>query len=161
MNRPKVYLDTSVISHLIAEETPEKMQDTLLFWEELRKQKYVVMISDITVAEISKCLEPKRTRLFEYQNELEFSIFDETEETLDLAEKYLLHGVLNPKSRDDCRHISIATILECKYIASWNFKHFVNVKTIEKVQAINKLFGYNEINILPPSMFLQGDQNDE
>ena len=63
--------------------------------------------------------------------------------------KYLKR-CLNPKSRDDCRHIAIATITGCKYIVSWNFKHFVNIKTINKVQAVNKLMNYNEINILLP-----------
>lgn len=29
MNKIKIYLDTSAISHLEADDTPEKMQDTL------------------------------------------------------------------------------------------------------------------------------------
>ena len=80
----------------------------------------------------------------------------EIPESITLADEYIKYGVLNPKSRDDCRHIAIATITGCKYIVSWNFKHFVNIKTINKVQAVNKLMNYNEINILPPSMMLEG-----
>jgi len=38
-----------------------------------------------------------------------------------------------------------------------NFKHFVNIKTVNKVQVVNKLMNYNEINILPPSMMLEGE----
>ena len=47
MNKIKIYLDTSVISHLEAEDTPEKMRDTLDFWRELEKDKYLVTISDL------------------------------------------------------------------------------------------------------------------
>ena len=65
VRKPKVYLDTSVISHLDAADAPDKMNDTLLFWEELKAAKYQVVISNVTVAEITKCAEPKRTALFE------------------------------------------------------------------------------------------------
>jgi len=40
MKKLKIYLDTSVISHLQHEDVPEKMKDTLLFWEELKTGKY-------------------------------------------------------------------------------------------------------------------------
>ncbi|MHB8126561.1 MAG: hypothetical protein ACYDEJ_13150 [Desulfitobacteriaceae bacterium] len=42
MNKVKVYIDTSVISHLEAEDTPEKLDDTHDFWQELKKTKYIV-----------------------------------------------------------------------------------------------------------------------
>ena len=41
MNKIKIYLDTSVISHLDAEDTPEKMQDTVDFWQELIRGQYI------------------------------------------------------------------------------------------------------------------------
>lgn len=151
-------MDTSVISHLEAEDTPEKMSDTLEFWRELKKAKYLVTISDLTIAELTKCSEPKRTLLFEYLSTIKFDEVQETQETIALADEYLKQKVLNPKSRDDCRHIAIATIIGCKYIVSWNFKHFVNIRTIIKVQAVNKLMDYDEISILPPSMMLEGEE---
>ena len=157
MNKIKIYLDTSVISHLEAEDTPEKKQDTVDFWLELIKGQYIVTISDLTIAELFKCPEPKRTLLFEHLSVIDYVEVQEIPETITLADEYLKYGVLNPKSRDDCRHIAIATITGCKYIVSWNFKHFVNIKTINKVQAVNKLMNYNEINILPPSMMLEGE----
>ena len=157
MNKIKIYLDTSVISHLVAEETPEKMQDTIDLWQELIRGQYIVTISDLTIAELTQCPEPKRTRLFEHLSAIDYVAVREIPESITLADEYIKYGVLNPKSRDDCRHIAIATITGCKYIVSWNFKHFVNIKTINKVQAVNKLMNYNEINILPPSMMLEGE----
>ena len=72
--------------------------------------------------------------------------------SIELTEKYLAFGVLKEKSRDDLRHISLAVINECDFTASWNFKHFVNVNVINKVYAVNKLLGYKEIVIVPPSI---------
>ncbi|HZK85451.1 MAG TPA: PIN domain nuclease [Desulfosporosinus sp.] len=157
MNKIKIYLDTSVISHLDAEDTPEKMQDTIDLWQELIRGQYIATISDLTIAELTQCPEPKRTLLFEHLSAIDFVEVREIPESITLADEYIKYGVLNPKSRDDCRHIAIATITGCKYIVSWNFKHFVNIKTINKVQAVNKLMNYNEINILPPSMMLEGE----
>jgi len=160
MRIPKIYLDTSLISHLDADDTPERMNETLLFWEELKKDKYKVGISNVVIAELSKCSEPKRTMLFNKLDELKYDIFEETEESLILAKNYLKYGVLKSKSMDDLRHISIATVTDCKYITSWNFQHFVNVKTIAKVQSANKLYGYNDIIIVPPTMLMGGYEDE-
>ena len=133
------------------------MQDTVDLWQELIRGQYIVTISDLTIAELTQCPEPKRTLLFELLSAIDYVEVREIPESITLADEYIKYGVLNPKSRDDCRHIAIATITGCKYIVSWNFKHFVNFKTINKVQAVNKLMNYNEINILPPSMMLEGE----
>ncbi len=35
MKKLRIYLDTSVISHLFAEDTPEKMEDTEVLWSKI------------------------------------------------------------------------------------------------------------------------------
>lgn len=40
MRKLKVYLDTSVISHLMQEDVPEKMADTLHLWKLFREGIY-------------------------------------------------------------------------------------------------------------------------
>lgn len=42
-----VYLDTSVVSYLNQEDTPERMQETLQLWELFKQGQYEVYISDI------------------------------------------------------------------------------------------------------------------
>lgn len=50
MNRKlKVYLDTSVISHLQQEDVPEKMADTRQLWEMFKNRKYDVYLSTVTL----------------------------------------------------------------------------------------------------------------
>jgi hypothetical protein len=160
MNKIKIYLDTSVISHLSANDTPDKMKDTLTLWEFIKSGKYITVISSLALSELDSCPEPKRTLLLSYLGDIDYEKAEETPECIALSKEYLRYGVLRSKSRDDCRHISIATISGCKYIISWNFKHFVNARTIEKVQAVNKLLGYNEVAIWPPSMIIEGDDSD-
>lgn len=41
----KVYLDTSVISYLHQEDTPERMKDTLVLWKQFEAGKYEIYLS--------------------------------------------------------------------------------------------------------------------
>ena len=154
MKKLRVYLDTSIISHLDAPDTPEKMEETIALWNEI--DQFDVFISDILIEELENCSEPKKSKLYEFLRDIDITRIEETEEAIALTGKYLEYGVLNEKSRDDCRHIALATVSECDYIISWNFKHFVNIKTIDKVQAVNKLLGYRDIKIVPPPMLFRG-----
>lgn len=75
-----------------------------------------------------------------------------------LADKYIKAGFLKPKSYDDCIHLASATVNYCNIIISWNFKHIVNIKTIQMVNQVNYANGYlHPIQILPPNMLLKGD----
>ena len=44
MKKLKLYLDTSVISHLDAPDTPEKMADTLALWEDLKSRSDIEIV---------------------------------------------------------------------------------------------------------------------
>ena len=77
MRKMKIYLDTSLISHLSAEDTPEKMNDTLLFWKEIVIGKYDVHISNVVLDEISECPEPKQSILLEYLGQVDYKLYDE------------------------------------------------------------------------------------
>jgi hypothetical protein len=47
-------------------------------------------------------------------------------------------------------HIAYATIARCDFIISWNFKHFVNPKTIVRVRYVNTVNNYQTPSILSP-----------
>jgi len=52
LKKLKLYLDTSVISHLDAPDTPEKMADTLALWEDLKFRPDIkIVISELTLRE--------------------------------------------------------------------------------------------------------------
>lgn len=159
MKKPKIYLDTSVISHLDQQDVPDKMKETLQFWDGVRERRYIVLLSDVTLEELERCPEEKKFVLYSYLRGVDLQQIEETDESLMLTNRYLDLAVLKSKSRDDCRHIAIATVNDCDFIVSWNFKHLVNVKTIDKVQAVNKLLGYREIKIVPPPMLLEEDES--
>ncbi len=160
MRKLKVYLDTSIISYLYQEDAPEKMKDTQQLWELIKQGVYEVYISDIVLNEISGCSEEKVNILLNYMNEIEYTIVDTDEDTIELAEKFIDFGILKKKSFDDCQHIAAAILSGCDIITSWNFKHIVNVRTVRGVKTITTLEGYKDLLIYPPSVLLEEEDND-
>ena len=150
-----------MISHLQHEDVPEKMQDTLLFWQILESGRYEVVISDITLMELKQCFEPKRSELLGYLGTINYALLPQTDEVDALAEAYVKNGVLSRKNMEDCQHIAFATTSGCGVVVSWNFKHMVRMTTIQKVRTINTMKGYFKLlDIVSPTVML-GDDADE
>lgn len=152
-----MYLDTSVISHLMQEDVPEKMADTLKLWDMFKDEKYDVYLSTVTLEEVSSCPEPKRSNMYDYLEQINYTLIEITDGMSDIAQQIIDMGILTKKSYDDCQHIAAAVIYECDCIISWNFKHIVNIRTIRGVRAITNLKGYKPIEILNPSVLLESE----
>jgi len=158
LRKLRVYLDTSVISHLDQQDSPEYMQITKKFWEELKQGKYNVYISSTVITELNKCKEPKRSRLLEYMSQIELTRVEINRQVLELAQRYVNEYIIPSRFFDDAVHIAVASINECDILVSWNFKHIVRYKTIQGVNAINKLMGYREIQLVSPLMMLEVEE---
>ena len=157
MRKLKLYLDTSVISHLDAPHKPNETVETLALWEYLKTRVDVeIVISELTLRELNRCSQPKLQFVLEKLNEFDYLLLEVSEDDRNLANHYLGNAVLTEKSIDDLTHIAIATLNDCRYILSWNFKHFVNPKTVNAVYAINRMKNLPGISIVSPSMMLGG-----
>lgn len=78
----------------------------------------------------------------------------------DLANEIIIRGILTKKSLDDCTHIAAAIVNNCDIIVSWNFKHLVNVKTINGVREITISHHYKQIDIYTPSVLRKGEDEN-
>lgn len=160
MKKIKLYLDTSVPSFLFADDSPEKREVTVQFWDILKTEMYDVIISDILLAEISRSKTPSPQELEEKLSEITIKIVSVSEDVFLLAQKYIHEGIIPQKYQDDALHIALTTYNEADALISWNFKHIVKLKTIRGVNGINKMFGFKEPEILTPQSWIQED-NDE
>lgn len=158
MRKLSVYLDTSVISYLQQEDAPDRMNDTLLLWEDIKAGKYSIFISDVTIAEIYDCSEPKRSFMFSQLNDIEYISILENDESKRISNLYLGIGGLPPKSKDDATHIAIATVNNCDIILSWNFKHIVNYRAMTAVRTINAKEHYKIVDIMSPSSLIEREE---
>jgi predicted nucleic acid-binding protein len=157
MRNIKIYLDTSVISYLDQQDSPEKVQDTLKLWNKIKNKEYDVVISTVTIREVEDSPKVKREKLLSYLKQVDYSLVEIDKRSIEIAERFVNLGILKEKSFDDCQHISAAIISGCDVIVSWNFKHIVNHKTILGVKAVAALEGYGDILIYPPSILIGGN----
>jgi len=114
----KIYLDTTVISFLKAEDSLEKMYITQQFWNMAKLNKFQIILSKLTLDEIMRCPEPKRTLLLHYLKQIDFQDLDITKEIEDLGNKYIQEGIIPHKYADDAYHIAAASVYNCDIIAS-------------------------------------------
>jgi hypothetical protein len=73
-----------------------------------------------------------------------------TSEVESLADTYISEKVVGETSFADCAHIALATINKADILASWNFKHIVNIDRIRGYNAVNLKLGYPMIEIRTP-----------
>ena len=134
------------------------MEYSLKLWDEIKEGLYNVYISDLVIAEIDACPEPKRSSLKRYLDEIEYTEGAVNEEIVSLAEQYVMAGIIPAKYEDDALHIAMATIFDCSAIVSWNFTHIVKLKTIIGVNGINLGLGFREIEIVSPMSIVEEEE---
>ncbi|MCL2366411.1 MAG: PIN domain nuclease [Oscillospiraceae bacterium] len=161
MKKLKIYLDTSVVSHLYAPDVPDKQADTHKLWTFIKAKTYEVSISPVVMIELDDCSEPKRSHLLDRLSEISYTELQANNEVLELAAQYLDAGIMPPKSARDRQHIAYACVYNCDMVISWNFKHMVNVKTISGVRGVNALAGYKEMPIYTPTILISGGVDDD
>jgi len=156
----RIYLDTSIVSHLDHKDAHEKMADTHRLWDDIKLGKYEVYFSGVVFDEINDCNPDKLKVLMGFINQIEYRVIPANEEIYSVAEKIVDFGVLRKKSFDDCLHIASAIVSECDAIVSWNFEHIVNHKTIQGVKLVTTSEGYRDIMIYTPTFLIGGEKDD-
>ena len=61
-----------------------------------------------------------------------------------------LPRIVGRTSLEDCRHIALGTIWKVDVLASWNFKHIVNLDKIKVYNSVNLRMGYQMLEIRSP-----------
>jgi len=146
MNRQKLYFDTSVFGGVFDEEFQEASKQ---LFERVINGHILCVYSEVTESELLKA--PKRVRdFFKSLPPENLEKVEITDEILTLATKYVEEKVVGQTSFDDCLHIAAATIYKVDILASWNFKHIVNIYRIRGYNSINIRLNYNNLEIRSP-----------
>jgi hypothetical protein len=160
MKKPKIYLDTSVINFLFADDAPDFKRITIDFFENYFVH-YEVYISDIVLLEINKTNDDvKKQELLQVIDDYPFIILEvqRDKRILHLSELYIKEKVIPEKKTEDAKHIAICTVFELDILLSWNFKHLANIHKEAFINAINEKEGYwKKLNLMSPLEALYED----
>ena len=163
MKKLKIYLDTSVINFLFADDAPEKKEIAIDFFENYIND-FDVYISDVVLNEIDKTtnLERKNALLDIIKKyPIKFLENIDSDEIINLAKEYIENGILPKKSEIDALHVAISTVNQIDILLSWNYKHLANFNRKKKIQLINLQNNFNyPFDILTPMEVLD-DKNSQ
>jgi len=144
--KQRIYIDTSIVGGFFDKEFAEP---TKALFGRLERKEVVFVISDVLRKELVAAPENVRSLLENYEQEC-FEIIELTDEAKELANDYIAEKVIGKTSLDDCRHIAMATINKVDILASWNFKHIVNINRIRGYNSVNLKKGYVALEIRNP-----------
>jgi predicted nucleic acid-binding protein len=157
MSQRQIYLETSVISYLTSRPSRDgvsaaRQAMTHEWWETV--DKATVYVSDLCVQEISDGHPDAAAKRLALVADLQRT--PEHAETNVLAERLMESGVVPRTEPEDAAHIAIATLLEFKYLVTWNFSHFVRPDAKFKVFKMLSNWGYEPPFFATPEELLEG-----
>jgi len=146
MRRQRIYIDTSIVGGFFDKEFE---MDTKSLFLRLEAKEVLFVVSEVLTGELQKAPERVKSLLGGYDGEcLEYVPL--TADARELADKYIAENVVGQTSYDDCCHIALATVHRVDALASWNFKHIVNLSRIRGYNGVNLKNGFPTIEIRTP-----------
>jgi len=125
---PKIYLETSVISYLIARPSRDPViavhQELTRKWWERRRHEFDLYVSSEVINEIGRGnREAARQRLDLVAG---LPVLDADPRSEALTIEILRTSVLPPTAAADAAHIAIAVIYAMDFLVTWNCRHIAN-----------------------------------
>jgi predicted nucleic acid-binding protein len=142
----RIYIDTSVVGGFFDEEFKEA---TKMLFQRLENKEIKFVVSDLLDLELINAPKQVKELLLKYPAGF-FDRVEFTDEAARLADTYIQEKVVGKTSIEDCRHIALATINKVDVLASWNFKHIVNLDKIKGYNSVNLKLGYTMLEIRSP-----------
>lgn len=148
MKPRRIYVETSVWNFALAEDAPDKRAAA----EQLlgRPEAFELFVGTAVFDEIEQCPPPLIEELRRVLKAAQPAVLIDTNDVTDLAAFYISRGIIPERYRNDAVHIASATYHDMEFLASYNFKHIVRVKTRAEVAAANIIRGYRPLELVTP-----------
>jgi hypothetical protein len=148
----KVYLETSLVSYLVARRSRDlilagRQQITLDWWEQQR-QKFDLYVSELVLLEAQAGDTTEVAKRLTALTDL--PVLDIPTEASRLASLLLSRGVVPPKANADAIHIAVATVHGMDFLLTWNLKHIANAQVRKLAARIFRAEGYESPEICTP-----------
>jgi predicted nucleic acid-binding protein len=146
MKKLKIYLDTSIINFLFADDAPELKAVTIEFFDNFIKNSiYETYVSEYVLLEINKTSDYlKKEKLLEVIEKYPIELLEIThEDDIELlANAYIQNNIIPANKKLDALHIAVSTVSDINFLVSWNYKHLANVNREKKIIAVNIQYNY-------------------
>jgi len=155
--KPKVYIETSVISYLTARPNRDiliaaNQQVTQEWWQD-RRDKFDLYVSQLVEQEASSGDAEAVSK--RQQTITTCSFLDITPEAVRLANRLIEQNAIPKQAAEDALHIAVAAVSGMDYLLTWNFKHIANAAMRANVELVCRLNGYEPPVICSPMELME------
>ncbi len=156
--RQRIYIESTVWYQMVNYADSEFKEMARQLFSLIKEERYETYISNAVLEEISCNSKKYRKRLEELIGKYKPVVLVQNADVDDIAAAYV-ENAFRHRRRDevlaDAYHAAIATVANISYIASYNYRNLLSVRTLEHMNAVNLLAGFNHfLSIVPPFMFL-------
>jgi predicted nucleic acid-binding protein len=154
--RPKVYLETSVVSYLTAWPSRDLVkaahQEITREWWGARS-RFDLYVSQLLLREASGG-DPEAARL-RLESVSGISVLTANPEASVLAQQLISQGSLPAKAAVDALHVAIAVVNGIDYLLTWNCAHIANAAMRHKIEAVCRQAGYEPVVLCTPEELME------
>ena len=144
MGKPAIYLETSVLSYLVARPSRDLIvaahQQVTVEWWRNQRRNYDLFISQIVIDEARKGepeMAAKRMAAIE-----DLSLLEINEDVTHLADSLVTSRAVPKKAAADAIHIKVSCVGGVDYLLTWNCKHMANAKMRSAIEETCRSVGY-------------------
>ena len=157
--KPKVYIETSVISYLTARETNKipaaAWRQATLDWWSSQRLRFDLFTSELVVEESEQGHPDAAQRRLDALADIpRLSVLSGVSE---LAGALLKDGALPAGASDDAMHVAVAAYHGMDYLLTWNCRHIDNAEKKPIIRKVCTLKGYACPEICTPLELMGGD----
>ena len=161
--KPKVYIETTVVSYLVARPSndvtlAERQRATRELWENY-SDTFEFIVSDVVITEIRQGNEIAAQHRIDALAGL--TVLGLTPEAVVLALELINAGAVPRESQTDAQHIAVAVVNGIEHLISWNYKHIVNETKRQRIDQVCQTAGYQPIILCTPAELIEGIQMKE
>jgi hypothetical protein len=155
--KPRVYLETSVVSYLVGRLSRDVVvlanQELTREWWESRRVEYDLFISEVVIGEAAigdADLARQRMTICEA-----LPLLAVTNEAERLAPLLLKAAAMAPNAATDALHMAVAAVQGMDYLLSWNCTHIANATIRRAIDRQCRASGYEPPVICTPQELIQ------
>jgi len=148
--KPKIYLETSLISMYFQDDAPYLRDLTRLFWNEILPD-FEAYVSEITFDELMAIENPQLKR--EVRDLIEAATVLERSADIDKITDLYLSQKRFPKA--DAMHLAFASLGGMGFVVTWNLRHLYQRNTQKIVREVNMRSRLSVPIIVTPENFFE------
>ncbi len=157
--KPKIYIETSVISYLTSPPRRDVValgrQEVTRRWWETRRGRFLLVVSPVVLQEAQQG-DPGYA-LARMNAMISIPVVDISARARTIASALIEEKGLPEKAAVDALHIAIAADCQSQFLLTWNFRHIANAQMRGKIEAILMRVGVRPPFLCTPDQLL-GDE---